>query len=102
LNLKPTTGRIVVKEVEKPAPGIESRNYHQATGQIMSQPATAGGELCQCEVLEVGPTQKGGQEPGVKKGDVVLVHDYAGDEVEVDGEEVCIISPWDIVAKVER
>jgi len=99
----PTAGKIAVKELEEPGSGnAVSRTYSHQTGSLLSQPVSpGGGKLCKCEVLEVGPTPKGFDPPGVKKGDVVLVRDYAGDEVEVDGEDICLISPYDIVGKVE-
>jgi co-chaperonin GroES (HSP10) len=98
VKLKPTAGRIAVKELDEGAGNAKTHTY-SPTGTLQSEPG--GGELCKCEVLEVGPTPKGFTPPGVKKGDVVLVRETAGDEVEVDGEDVCIISPYDIVAKVE-
>jgi co-chaperonin GroES (HSP10) len=101
MKVTPTAGRIAVKELEEPGSGnAVSRTYSHQTGQLQSEPGE-GGKLCKCEVLEVGPTPKGFDPPGVKKGGVVLVRDYAGDEVEVDGEDICLISPYDIVGKVE-
>ena len=98
MKLKPTAGRIAVKELEEGVGNAKTHTY-SPSGSLQSEPG--GGGLCKCEVLEVGPTPKGSMPAGVKKGDVVLVRETAGDEVEVDGEDVCIISPYDIVAKVE-
>ena len=94
IGIKPLGARVVIKRVEaeeKTASGI------LLTGTAKEKPQVA-------EIIEVGP---GGLIDGnevvmtVKAGDKVLISEYAGTKVKIDGEELIIVRQSDILAIVE-
>lgn len=94
MKIKPLADRVVVKmcEAEETTKsGIILTNASKEKPQI-------------AEVLEIGP---GGMVDGtevsmtVSKGDKVLISEYAGTKVKIDGEELILVRQGDILAIVE-
>ena len=94
MNIKPLADRVVIKMTEAEettASGII------LTGSAKEKPQVA-------EVIAVGP---GGIVDGkevvmeLKVGDKVIISQYAGTTVKLDGEEVTILRQNDVLAKVE-
>lgn len=87
--MKPINDRVVVK----PAPAEEKT----AGGLII--PDTAKEKPQRGEVVAVGPG-KDGNAMTVSKGDVVLYGKYAGQEVNLDGQDYLIMREDDILVIV--
>ena len=94
MNIKPLADRVVIKMVEAEETtksGIILTNASKEKPQV-------------AEVLSVGP---GGLVDGkdvvmtVKKNDKVLISEYAGTKVKIDGEDLIIVRQSDILAIVE-
>ena len=89
--VKPLSDRVLIRRVEA---------EEQVKGGIII-PDTAKEKPLEAEVVVAGPGKVG--EDGkvvpveVKKGDRVLIGQYAGTDVEVDGEEFVIVSQEDIL-----
>ena len=94
MKLKPLSDRVVVKMVEAEE---TTKSGIILTGAAKEKPQIA-------EVVEVGP---GGVVDGkeivmeVKVGDKVLISQYAGTKVKLDGVENIIVRQGDILAIVE-
>lgn len=94
MNLKPLGDRVIVKPLEEEA--------KTKSGIII--PDTAKEKSRRAEVLAVG---EGAYDDGklipmqVKKGDVVICREYAGDEFKIEGEKVLIVKQEDIIAIIE-
>ncbi len=94
MKIKPLADRVVIKmcEAEEVTKG----------GIILTNAAKEKPQVA--EVVEVGP---GGMVDGkeikmtVTKGDKVLISEYAGTKVKLDGEEYVIVRQNDILAIVE-
>ena len=94
MKLKPLADRVVLKMLEAEE---TTKSGIILTSKAQEKPQVA-------EVIAVGP---GGMVDGkeivmeVKVGDKVLMSQYAGTEVKLDGEEYTILRQSDILAKVE-
>ena len=94
MNIKPLGDRVVIKMLESEE---TTKSGIILTSKAQEKPQVA-------EVIAVGP---GGMVDGkevkmeVKVGDKVLMSQYAGTEVKLDGEEYTILRQSDILAKVE-
>lgn len=95
MNLRPLNDRVIIKRVEEEA--------ISAGGIVL--PDSAKEKPIRGAVIAVGTgavNDKGDVRPmAVKVGDEVLFGKYAGTEVEIDGEELLVMSESDIVAVVE-
>ncbi len=93
--LRPLGDRVIVKEV--------ARETKTKSGIVL--PESAKEKSNEAEVVAVGPGfyQEGKLiEPTIKKGDVVLYSEYAGQKVKVDGDEFTIIRLDDVMAVIEK
>ena len=94
MNIKPLGDRVVIKMLEAEE---TTKSGIILTSKAQEKPQVA-------EVIAVGP---GGMVDGkeivmeVKVGDKVLMSQYAGTEVKLDGEEYTIVRQSDILATVE-
>ena len=94
MTIKPLADRVVIKMCEA--------EETTKSGIILTNAAKEKPQIA--EVVEVGP---GGMIDGkeivmtVKKGDKVLISDYAGTKVKLDSEEYIIVKQNDILAIVE-
>jgi chaperonin GroES len=94
MTIKPLADRVVIKMVETEE---TTKSGIVLTGSAKEKPEVA-------EVLAVGP---GGMVDGkevkmeIKVGDKVLISQYAGTKVKLDGEEKIIVRQSDILAVVE-
>ena len=94
MNIKPLADRVVIKMLEAEE---TTKSGIILTSKAQEKPQVA-------EVVAVGP---GGIVDGkeivmeVKVGDKVLMSQYAGTPVKLDGEEYTILKQSDILAKVE-
>ena len=94
MNIKPLGDRVVIKMLEAEE---TTKSGIILTSKAQEKPQVA-------EVIAVGP---GGMVDGkeivmeVKVGDKVLMSQYAGTEVKLEGEEYTILRQSDILAKVE-
>ena len=95
MSLQPLEDRIVVK------PG----DAEETTVSGLVIPDTAKEKPQQGEVLAVGPGRRSDQTGelipvDVAVGDVVLYSKYGGTEVQVDGDDLLVLSSRDVLAKV--
>ena len=94
MNIKPLADRVVIKMTEA--------EETTASGIILTGSAKEKSQIA--EVIAVGP---GGVVDGkeivmeLKVGDKVIISQYAGTTVKLDGEEVTILRQNDVLAKVE-
>jgi chaperonin GroES len=95
MNLRPLADRVIIKRVEEEA--------ISAGGIVL--PDSAKEKPSRGEILAVGngaTNSKGDLKPmSVKVGDNVLFGKYSGTEVEVDGDELLVMTEGDIIAVVE-
>ena len=95
MNVKPLGDRVVIKMIESEE---KTKGGLILTANAQDKPEVA-------EVLAVGPgTLADGKkvEMELKVGDHVIMGNYAGTTVKIDGEEIIILSQSDILAKVEE
>ena len=95
MNLQPLEDRIVVRSAEA----------EETTASGLVIPDTAKEKPQQGEVLAVGPGRRSDQTGDiipldVEVGDAIVYSKYGGTEIEVDGEELLILSGRDVLAKV--
>jgi chaperonin GroES len=95
MKLQPLEDRIVVQASE----AEETR----ASGLVI--PDTAKEKPQQGEVLAVGPGRRSEQTGelitmDVAVGDTIIYSKYGGTEIEIDGDELLILSSRDVLAKV--
>jgi chaperonin GroES len=95
MKLQPLEDRIVVRASE----AEETR----ASGLVI--PDTAKEKPQQGEVLAVGPGRRSEQTGelitmDVAVGDTIIYSKYGGTEIEIDGDELLILSSRDVLAKV--
>lgn len=95
MNLQPLEDRIVVRPSEAEA--------MTASGLVI--PDTAKEKPQQGEVLAVGPGRRSEQTGeliplGLAAGDIVVYSKYGGTEIDVDGEDLLILTSRDVLAKV--
>ena len=95
MNLRPLGDRVIIKRVEEEA---------MSAGGIVL-PDSAKEKPSRGEIIAVGNgavNDKGDLRPmSVKVGDNVLFGKYAGTEVEVEGDELLVMSESDVIAVVE-
>ncbi|MEW4983133.1 MAG: co-chaperone GroES [Cycloclasticus sp.] len=95
MNLRPLNDRVIIKRVEEEAVS--------AGGIVL--PDSAKEKPSRGEIIAVGNgavNDKGDLRPmSVKVGDNVLFGKYAGTEVEVEGDELLVMSESDVIAVVE-
>ena len=92
--IKPLGSRVLIKMKE----GEETTK----SGIILSGAAQEKPQVA--EVIEVGPGKEIDGKPevmNVKKGDNIIVSEYAGTKVKYEGEEYIIVQQSDILAIVE-
>ena len=96
MKLKPLGDKVVVKRLEA----------ETTTKGGIVLPDTAKEKPKRGKVLAVGPgkTLDSGEvaKPTVKKGDEVIFSSFAGPEIEVDGQEMLIMSTDDILAVLAK
>ena len=95
MKIHPLGDRILIKRVEE---------AEQVSGGIII-PDTAKEKPQQAEVVAVGPGRRGDDGDlialDLEPGQQVLVGKYAGNEIEVDGEEYVILSEDDVLGILE-
>jgi chaperonin GroES len=95
MSLRPLGDRVIIKRVEEEAVS--------AGGIVL--PDSAKEKPSEGKIVAVGngsTNDKGDTRPmSVKVGDNVLFGKYSGTEVEVEGEELLVMSEGDIIAVVE-
>lgn len=93
--IKPLSDRVLIK--------MKESEEKTKSGIILASSAKEKPQVA--EVIEVGPgriTADGKKEEMyVKKGDKIIISQYAGTEVKYDGEEYLIVKQEDILAVVE-
>lgn len=93
--IKPLSDRVLIK--------MKESEEKTKSGIILASSAKEKTQVA--EVIEVGPgkiTADGKKEEMyVKKGDKIIISQYAGTEVKYDGEEYLIVKQEDILAVVE-
>lgn len=94
MNIKPLADRVVIKMIEA----------EETTKSGIVLPGAAKEKPQIAEIVAVGP---GGVVDGkevkmeLKEGDKVLISQYAGTTVKLDGEEYTILRQNDVLAKIE-
>ncbi len=92
MSLRPLHDRVIVKRLEE---------EKKSAGGILI-PDSAAEKPLRAEVVAVGPGKRSDDgkliEPGVKKGDLVLIGKYSGTEVKVDGQDLVVLREDDIMA----
>ncbi|MBS12721.1 MAG: co-chaperone GroES [Gemmatimonadetes bacterium] len=95
MKIHPLGDRILIKRVDE---------EEQVSGGIII-PDTAKEKPQEAEVVAVGPGRRGDDGDlialDVRPGQHVLIGKYAGNEVEVDGEEYVILSEDDVLGILE-
>ena len=90
MKLRPLHDKVLVKRTEE----------EETTAGGIVLPGSAAEKPSQGEVIAVGPgkRQDNGEliAPDVKAGDLVIIGQYGGNEVKIDGEEYLILSEGDI------
>ena len=93
--IKPLSDRVLIK--------MKESEEKTKSGIILASGAKEKPQIA--EVIEVGPgrtTLEGKKEEmHVKKGDKIIISQYAGTEVKYEGEEYLIVKQEDILAIVE-
>ena len=96
MKLKPLGDKVVVKRLEA----------ETTTKGGIVLPDTAKEKPQRGKIVAVGPgrTLDSGEvaKPTVKKGDEVIFSSFAGTEIEVDGQELLIMSTDDILAVLKK
>lgn len=93
MNLQPLGDRVVVKRIKE----------EQETDSGIIIPESAQGTPNQAEVVAVGSGEKKNGDvvkPDVDEGDTVLIGEFSGSEIEVDGEEYVFLDGDQILAKI--
>ncbi|MFB6346825.1 MAG: co-chaperone GroES [bacterium] len=93
MNLQPLGDRVVVKRIKE----------EQETESGIIIPESAQGTPNQAEVVAVGSGEKKNGDvvkPDVDEGDTVLIGEFSGSEIEVDGEEFVFLDGDQILAKI--
>eukprot|EP01129_Flabellula_baltica_P001381 TRINITY_DN1126_c0_g1_i1.p1 TRINITY_DN1126_c0_g1~~TRINITY_DN1126_c0_g1_i1.p1 ORF type:complete len:139 (+),score=49.83 TRINITY_DN1126_c0_g1_i1:44-418(+) len=95
--LVPTFDRVVVRRQKKPAKTVG--------GVILPETKTAE-KTREAEVIAVGPGHRdydGKYSPlGLNVGDIVLLPEFGGDEVELNGEKLTIFREDEIIGRIEN
>ena len=97
MNLQPLEDRIVVR----------TGDPEETTSSGLVIPDTAKEKPQQGEVLAVGPGRRS-EDTGevipmdIKVGDTVVYSKYGGTEIQIDGEDLLILTSRDVLAKVGK
>ncbi len=95
MKIHPLGDRILIRRIEE---------TEQVSGGIII-PDTAKEKLQEADVVAVGPGRRGDDGDlialDVQPGQKILIGKYAGNEVEVDGEEFVILSEDDVLGILE-
>jgi chaperonin GroES len=95
MKIHPLGDRVLIKRIDE---------AEQVSGSIII-PDTAKEKPQQAEVIAVGPGRRGDDGDlialDVQPGQTVLVGKYAGNEIEVSGEEFVILSEDDVLGILE-
>lgn len=92
--IKPLADRVLIK--------MKETDDVTKSGIILSAAAQEKSQVS--KVIEVGPGKKVNgkmEEISVKKGDMVIINNYAGTEVKFEGQEYILINEEDILAIIE-
>lgn len=95
MDIQPLGDRVVVKRLE---------GEEQQTEGGLVIPPSAQETPNQAEVVAVGSGEKKNGEvvkPDVSEGDTVLIGEFSGSEIEVDGDEYVFLDGDQILARVE-
>lgn len=95
MDIQPLGDRVVVKRVEE---------EEEQTDAGIVIPPSAQGTPNQAEVVAVGSGEKKNGEvvkPDVDEGDRILIGEFSGSEINVDGTEYVFLDGDQILAKVE-
>jgi chaperonin GroES len=95
MDIQPLGDRVVVKRIE---------GEEETTEGGIVIPPSAQGTPNKAEVVAVGSgVQKNGEvvKPDVSEGDTVLIGEFSGSEIEVDGEEYVFLEGDQVLAKVQ-
>ena len=95
MDFKPLNDRILVERVDEPT----------ATASGIIIPDTAKEKPQEADVVAVGPGRKTDDgeviKPELKPGLRILIGKYAGNEIDIDGEELVIVNESDVLGIVE-
>lgn len=94
MDIQPLGDRVVVKRVEE----------EQETDAGIVIPPSAQGTPNQAEVVAVGTgDRKNGEvvKPDVSEGDRILIGEFSGSEIEVDGEEFVFLDGDEVLAVID-
>ena len=95
MKVRPLGDRILIKRIEE---------SEQVSGGIII-PDTAKEKPQEAEVVAVGPGRRGDDGDlialDVEPGQHVLIGKYAGNEIEIDGEDFVILSEDDVLGIIE-
>lgn len=92
--IKPLADRVLIK--------MKETQDVTKSGIILSAAAQEKPQIS--EVIEIGPGKKINgkiEEVSVKKGDLVIINNFAGTEVKYEGEEYILINEEDILAIIQ-
>jgi len=97
MSLKPLNDRVVVKHVEKNEGEEKTKG-----GIVLPDTAKKDEKPQQAEIIAVGRNiAPEGGEAEVAVGDTVVFDKYAGTKVEIDSEELIILSIDDVLAVID-
>lgn len=92
--IKPLADRVLIK--------MKETQDVTKSGIILSAASQEKPQIS--EVIEIGPGKKMNgkiEEVSVKKGDLVIINNFAGTEVKYEGEEYILINEEDILAIIQ-
>lgn len=92
--IKPLADRVLIK--------MKETQDVTKSGIILSAASQEKPQIS--EVIEIGPGKKINgkiEEVSVKKGDLVIINNFAGTEVKYEGEEYILINEEDILAIIQ-
>lgn len=92
--IKPLADRVLIK--------MKETQDVTKSGIILSAASQEKQQIS--EVIEIGPGKKINgkvEEVSVKKGDLVIINNFAGTEVKYEGEEYILINEEDILAIIQ-
>ena len=82
---------------------VETKEISTEGGILLAQSSTTETRPSTGKVVKVGPgrfaTNGDRMEMEIEEGDFIKFRDYAGKDVEIDGEEYTVVSAMDILAK---
>ncbi|MFW6229648.1 MAG: co-chaperone GroES [Halanaerobium sp.] len=97
MSIRPLNNRVEVKYVEKDEGEEKTKG-----GIVLPDTAKKDEKPLQAEIIAVGKNiAPEGEEAEVAVGDTVVFDKYAGTKVEIDSEEIVILSIEDVLAVVD-